>query len=139
MSIEGPSTGALAIAGAGGVAALIAAFTEVALQLFGVPLPVVLAAMTGACIARSYTPAQNFFGALMATIGWTIVGCALAPIVQAMVKKVAGLELPTNALAGVALIVSAGVPLLIPILKEKVPEIVRSRLDQLKGPKGPQP
>lgn len=103
--------------------------------IFGVPIPVLLAAMTGACIARSYVPARNYFAAISATLGWTVVGCSLAPLAQAIVKKYLELDLPTNAMAGVALVAAAGLPLVMPIIVEKVPEIIRAKLDSWKGGK----
>lgn len=133
MSLEAPTTGAALAASTSGAATVISTLTEVTTQILGVPLPVVLAALTGAWIARSYTPSKNFAAALFGTLGWTTAGCVLSPLAAALVKHYASLEFPTNALAGLALIVSAGIPLLLPILIEKVPEIVRARLDKLKG------
>lgn len=133
MSIETPSVGAAAVAGTSGAATVLSMLSEVATQILGVPLPVVLSATTGAWVARSYAPSKNFAAAIAGTLGWTIAGCTLAPLAGALLEHWTGLKLPTNALAGLALVVSGGLPLLLPILVEKVPEIVRARLDKWKG------
>lgn len=120
MSLEAQSSAAAAVATGSGVGAVLSAIGEVTVAILGVPLPVVLAASTGAWIARSYAPAANFVPALLATLGWTIAGCVLAPLGKALVKHyVPGLDLPTNALAGLALVVAGGLPILLPSLIEK--------------------
>lgn len=129
------SEAAAMTASATGAAAIVSMIGEVTSALFGVPLPVVLAAVTGAFIARSYTPASNFFAAIMATIGWTFAGCSLAPLATAIGDHYLSFKMPTNALAGLAFVVSVGLPILFPILVEKGKEIVRSHLDKLKGAK----
>lgn len=121
------------VAGTSGLAALLTIFQDVSAALFGVPLPVVLAAMTGAWFARSLAPAAGFFSALGATAGWTVAGCVLAPVVQFAVKYFTKTELPNAAFAGVALIVSGGLPMILPVVRTKLPEIVGSWLDRLKG------
>lgn len=128
----------LLFAGVCEAASLAATISEVAVEWVGVPLPVVFAALAGAGVARSYTPPGNFFAALLATTGWAICGCILAPLLQAVFAMV-GITLPVNGQAACALITAAGLPLALPILKEKAPEILRYWLDKLKGSKGGAP
>lgn len=126
MTIEAKS--AAAVAAGSGVATVLSAIGEVTVQILGVPLPVVLACGTGAWIARAYTPSTNLFAAILATAGWTIAGCVLAPLAQAVGKGVLGFDLPTNALAGVGLVVSLSLPILLPIVKEEGPKRFRAWL-----------
>lgn len=116
-------------------ASALTAASDVAMQLVGVPLPVVLAAIAGAMVARSYTPSTNYFSAISATLCWTVGGCALAPLLQAIAAKF-GVNVPVNGLAALALIASGGMPLALPIVKQKAPEIIASWLDMLKGKGG---
>ena len=124
MSIEAKS--AAVIAAGSGTATVLSAIGEVTLQILGVPLPVVLACGTGAWIARSYAPASSLLAALPGTAGWTIAGCVLAPLAAALARRYLGLELPTNALAGIGLIVSLVLPMVLPILKEEGPRRLRA-------------
>lgn len=128
-------TSAAVATGAAGTATLIVMLQDVSAAFLGVPLPVVLAAMTGAWFARSLAPAANFISALFRTMGWTIVGCVLAPLGQFSVKHFWSADLPTAALAGLALIISGGLPMVLPIIQQKLPDIVGSWLDRLKGTK----
>lgn len=134
MNIE-PNTAAV-VAGTSGVAAYIVIFEGISSAFLGVPLPVVLAATTGAWFARSIAPTTNFFSAFFRTVGWTIVGCALAPLANAGVKHFFNVDLPTAAHAGLALILSGGLPMVLPVIQQKLPEIVGSWLDKFKGSKG---
>jgi hypothetical protein len=131
MTIEAKS--AAAVAAGSGAATVLSMVGEVALQILGVPLPVVLAAGTGAWIARSYTPAANLLTALVGTAGWTLAGCFTAPFAQWIVKSFSGSEMPTNALAGIALCVSLVLPMVVPIVRQKLPEVIGARLDRWKG------
>lgn len=107
-----------------GVSAVAAAASEVAMHVLGVPLPVVLAAAAGALIARSYAEKTTYGRAIGLVLAWTVLGCALAPLAQALATSVAkmfGLELalPTNVLAAFAGIAAAApcwVPLVWPMV-----------------------
>ena len=92
--------------------AVATGLTDVALQILGVPLPVVLAAAAGAFIARSYAERASFGRAFVMVVAWTVAGCALAPLAQAVFAAGAakfGLELtlPTNAAAAFSGITAA--------------------------------
>jgi hypothetical protein len=107
--------GAVSVAGS-----ILTAVNDVALQILGVPVPVVLAAAAGACIARSYAASVSFGRAFLSTTGWTVLGCALAPLAQSLVLTLSArlgvpLALPTNVLAGFAGIVAAA-PWWLPII-----------------------
>jgi hypothetical protein len=75
---------------------------DVAVQLLGVPLPVALAAATGAFLARTYQDAQPILRALSGSFCWVVGGCALAPLAGPVAEKYAGVTLPAGALAGMA-------------------------------------
>lgn len=114
-----------AVAGASVAGAVLTAAGDVALQILGVPLPVVLAAIAGAMLARAYLPPVGFFKAAARVLGWVVLGCALAPSAQAIVAKVLSGALPTNALAGMAAIVAAAEawPMLLRWLRAEFPGV----------------
>lgn len=111
--------------------AVASSFGDLSLQLLGVPLPVLLAAAAGAWIARAYTPAGNFFAAAVATFGWTIAGCVLAPLAAWAIGYWSGKQMPNNVQAGLALVVSVALPLVLPVIREKLPAIVSAALERL--------
>lgn len=114
-------------------ASSFASISAAAVEILGVPLPVVLAAIAGAFIARSYAPSGNFFASAAATIGWAVAGCVLAPLASWLLKVATGVEAPANVQAGLALLVSAFLPIALPIVREKLPEIIKHWLDRAKG------
>jgi hypothetical protein len=96
---------------AGGAAAALSAVGDFAMQVLGVPLPVVTGAAFAAGFARSCLPPVGFCRAALMTCVWTVLGCSGAPLVQSILKVGAfGMQadLPPSALAGLAgLIASA--------------------------------
>lgn len=119
---DGAAGMAAAASGAGAVATSIG---EVTTPFLGVPLPVVLAAIAGAMLARAYLEPIGFFKAAARVIGWVIVGCTLAPFAQAIFGKLLGAALPTNALAGMAAIVASAeaLPMLLRWLRSEFPGV----------------
>jgi hypothetical protein len=114
------------VVGAGGIctwSGAIAAGTswltsvsEVTVELLGVPLAVVMAALGGALLARSTAdPAIPIARASVVTIAWVGAGCASAPTALALTEQF-GYKLPTSALAFLALLVGAFGPRLYPVL-----------------------
>lgn len=119
-------------AAASGTASWWTAAKEIALELFGVPLQVVLAAAAGAFLARSFM--ANETGYLRAVAGgalWTIVGTVLAQLLLALIAAWLDKEIPTGALSGVALIVSAGGQFVVPVMAREGPEALRRWLQNL--------
>ena len=99
-------------AAAGGAVAALSFVSEVAMQLLGVPLPVVMAAAAGAGAARSFMEPVGFFRALSITVLWTIIGCTCAPLAQVVIKAAASMagahvDLPTNTLAAAAAVLAS--------------------------------
>jgi len=97
---------------AGWLIAALSFVGEVAMQLLGVPLPVVMAAAAGAGAARSFMEAVGFIRALAMTVVWTIIGCTGAPLAQVVIKAAASIagaqvDLPTNTLAGAAAVLAS--------------------------------
>lgn len=98
----------------GAIAGALSFLSEVAMQLLGVPLPVVIASSAAAGMARAFGAPMGFFRACGVTAGWTVLGCVCAPGAQALLPAVAQLVpglgavvLPANALAFVAAVVSS--------------------------------
>lgn len=117
-----------------GTAAIVTALTEVTSAFLGVPLPVVLAAVAGASVARAYLPSLGFWKSSARVVGWVALGCFLTPLARLVVAKVLGNDIPTNALAGVAAILASaeGWPLMIGYLRREFPGL----LERFGGRKG---
>lgn len=85
------TTGAVAAASAAG--AWLSIVKAWVLELFGVPLPVVLAAATGAFGARSFLPSGGLWRAFSGSLAWTFIGAFGADGIRA-VSASFGVELP---------------------------------------------
>jgi hypothetical protein len=83
---------------------------DAAVQLLGVPLPVALAAATGAFLARTYQTPASFARAIAGSVSWVVGACALAPLASPLALKYAGVELPAGALAGAAFAIALAGP-----------------------------
>ena len=109
---------------AGSIAAAAVAFisyvSNFAVLVLGVPLPVVMAAVAGACLARAYGSPMSFGSAAFVTMLWAAIGCALAPLTRILLqgglsKLNVDVPLSTGVLAGIAAVVSAS-PLWWPVV-----------------------
>jgi len=97
---------------AGWLIAALSFVGEVAMQLLGVPLPVVMAAAAGAGAARSFMDPVGFMRALWQTVVWTIIGCTGAPAAQWAIRQATSswgtsVELPLNTMAGAAAVLAS--------------------------------
>lgn len=102
----------IATAAASGGAAWWTAAKEIALELFGVPLPVVLAAATGAFGALSFVSATSYPRTLGMGTLWTFAGTYGAQLALWLVGWWAKAEVPAVALPGVAILLAACGPLI---------------------------
>lgn len=132
IGLAGDLTPVLAVCS--GAGAVITAAGQVTTELLGVPLPAVMAAMAGALLARAYLPSVGFFNALARVTGWVILGCAFAPLAQAIAAKLLGNALPAGVQAGLAAIVAAAEawPLLIAWVRQEFPALA-ARIFGAKG------
>lgn len=92
-------------AAAGAATAALSILGDITMQVLGVPLPVMMGAAAGAAVARSVLLPVGFLRAALMTGLWTVIGCSGAPVAQALLKAGAlgiTLDLPTNALSGIA-------------------------------------
>ena len=122
-------------AAASGSGAVLATVKGWVLELFGVPLPVLLASAAGAFGARVFLPEAPFWRALALSTFWTMAGGWLAELVRwGLARWLAG-EMPTGALAGIALLVAAMGPRLAPVVMEKGTAAVGRWLDSIRSPK----
>lgn len=109
----GPKIATVCGAAAGSAGTALAMLGDFALQVLGVPLPVVLASAAGAGLARSFADPVGFWRALALTTVWTIIGCAGAPLAQAIGPALVQLALnrevtlPANTLAALGAIVGS--------------------------------
>ena len=104
---------------------------DVAVQLFGVPLPVVLAALTGALGARVFLPPVSFWRAVAMSVFWTFAGAFGAQLALWLASKFISGTSPSGALAGVALLVAFLGQRVAPILWESGGAALQRRLDGL--------
>lgn len=116
-----------------GVAAAWAAAKGVALELFGVPLPVVLAAATAAFAARSFLPPTTYTRALIGGMIWTLLASFLANFASALAGVWLEKGLSAGALAGVALLIAGLGQFIAPVIIQKLPTAIGRRIDQLGG------
>lgn len=102
--IELPS---LAVACASAAGTWLTLAGDVALQLFGVPLTVLLAALTGACGVRVFLPPSPFWRAVAACAFWTLTGAILAQAGLWLATLWLAAAPPSGVLAGAALLIAS--------------------------------
>ena len=125
------AAGAIASAGAAG---WFSQAGEIAVQLLGVPLPVVLAAIAGAFLARTYQEPCSYLSALGRSVGWIVFGCAGAQAAVAVTSAATeSFKIPVGALAFLALLISGLAPKLWPVLVEQAPIVLRRVLRMIGG------
>jgi hypothetical protein len=120
-----------------GSASWLGFMKDIALELLGVPLPVVLAAATAAFFAGSFRPATGFGRAFTAGICWTLLAVFMTNLIAAAIAYYAGAPVAAGALAGIA-VLAAGAgqllcPLLWPVIVARLPAALARRIDQLGG------
>lgn len=108
-----------------GLAWVWASAKEVALELFGVPLQVLLAAVVGAFLARTFQSSIGYLRALGGSVAWAIAGTILAQLVLALVGAWVDKEISTGALSGVAFLISGGGQFLAPVIVKEAPEALK--------------
>lgn len=118
-----------AVSGSGAVLATLQGWV---LELFGVPLPVLLASAAGAFGARVFLPEAPFWRALALSTFWTFAAAWLAELVRWGLARSLNGEMPTGALAGVALLVAAMGPRLAPVVMDKGTAAVGRWLDSIR-------
>lgn len=105
-----PAT-AVAVTAAASGASWLSMAKDVALELFGVPLPVVLACAAAAYLALSFRADLTYLRTLFLGVGWTFVGSCGAQLALVLLGKSAGIEMPAGALAAAGMLVAGGGPL----------------------------
>ena len=90
-----------------GFAASWAAATDVAMLVFGVPLPVMLASACGSFGARALLPATSYAKALGGGVLWAMIGGWGAQLAQSVIGWLMSATLPNGALAGCAIVTAA--------------------------------
>lgn len=122
---------AAAGAGVSAVSAWIAIAADAAMQVFGVPLPVVLAALTGAFGARVFLPPAPFWRSITTTVLWTAAGAFLAQLALWVATAWFTGPPPSGALAGLALVCAFIGQRCAPILWERGGAALARMLDQI--------
>lgn len=103
----------VATAAASGGMAWWTAAKEIALELFGVPLPVVLACATAAFGALSFHSNMTYRKTVWAGVVWTMLGAWGARTALSLIGGWAGVEIPVAALAGGGIALSGAGALLV--------------------------
>jgi hypothetical protein len=106
------------VAGGSFAGAWWATMHEVALSVLGVPLPVVLFAAFGSFLAGTYRPASGLLRAFGSSLCWMVVGIAGVQIAAWYWE----ISLAAKALPGMALMISGGLRIGLPIVIRKLPE-----------------
>lgn len=115
--------GALASAGA----TIWCGMTAAAEALFGVPLQVVFAAATASFGALTYLGQMGIGKLIAASIFYTAIGSFTVPLAMHL------LGAPDKASAGVALVISGALPFCMPMIRQKLPELIGRLFDKLTG------
>ncbi len=118
-------TASVAVSGVSAAGAVITTLRDVAMDVMGVPLPVVLAAIAGAFGARSYLAPVGFVRGVSGSMLWALIACGCAPLAQTIIAAMSGWQLPTTALSGVAVLIAAGGQIAAPVVAEELPHLVR--------------
>lgn len=128
-------TTAAAVAAPSAVAWVFAMIGDFLVQLFGVPLPVFIAALAGAwfALSRSNSESKGFGRSLLEVLLLTAFACFLSHLAAWGLEVAFSVKLPTNALAGVTALLAVGIPIAGPILEEMLPQVLRAQLERLKG------
>ncbi len=130
---------ASAVMAAGSAAGAALAFVkEWAAELFGVSLPVLLAAETGAFGARSFMPPVGIVRAFVGAQAWAFIGAFGADGLRALVAGATGFTLPGGTMPLAALLIAGGLQLLLTAeLIAKARAAVGRRIDSLWNKGGP--
>jgi hypothetical protein len=115
-------------AAAAGASGWMATVGQVVVQLVGVPLPVVMAALAGTLLARVYLPPLAFGAALLRSFLWLVVGCIGSQGIAAI-----SIAIPVGALGLVAMMISGLGPRLWPVLVERSPALLERWLGKFGG------
>jgi hypothetical protein len=127
---------AATVAATSGIGALLASATEVVMGIFGVPLPVLLAATAAAFGALSFVSGMTYRGTLGIGVVWTVVGTYGSHLGMAIIGWAIGVALPAGAHAGAALLVAGAGPLLVTKTNvEKARAALGRWLDNIGAPK----
>ena len=127
---------AAAISTSSGAGAVLAIVKDWVTELFGVPLPVLLAAATGAFGVRTYLPAATLIRALLGSGAWTLVGTYSAQLGLSVASAVFNAQVPATAIAGVALLFAALGQLAAPVVIQRLPGAIGAWFDKRSGKPG---
>ncbi len=124
MSAKAASAGVAAAAGGG---AWWAAATQVAADLFGVPLSAVLLGALGAFGARTFLVSAGLVATLRAGALWTAIGCGMAPLAGYL------LNVPDKFLGGLCLAGASLGQLAWPVVVEQGPRWIERLVSRITG------
>lgn len=117
------------VATSSAIGAWIAEAKAMAVELLGIPLPVLLMSFVGGFGARLWVPQVTFWSGLGGSFLWSLAGAGLAHLAAWLVAVVisAG-HAPENVLGGLAMVLAAaGV-----VVGHRLPSIANAALDSIK-------
>lgn len=119
------------VAGGSAFCTVLSMVADVAAQVFGVPLPVLLASLTGALGARVFLPQQTFWRATVSATMWTVIGSFGSQLALWLVGRWMSADPPHGVLAGVALFTAFLGQRVMPIIWESGGEALKRKFDSM--------
>lgn len=126
-----------AIAATSGLGAWWATASQVALELFGVPIQVVVAALTASFAAQTFRPLAGVLPTLGSGVLWAMIGSFGTHFAGVALGNWLGITVPAGAHAGVAMIISGAAPFLAPVLIKEGPAALTRWLRNIAKDKQP--
>ena len=126
-----------AVAAGSAIGSWWAVAAQVAVELFGVPIQVVIAAITASFTAQTFRPLSGVLPTLGSGTLWAMVGSFGANFAVVALNAWFSISIPAGALAGVAMIIAGAAPFLAPVLIREGPAAVARWLKNIAKDKQP--
>lgn len=114
-----------------------AAAAEIATEIFGVPIQVVIAAITASFTAQTFRPMASVAATLCSGTLWAMIGSFGANFTAIALGAWFNVTIPSGAHAGVAMIIAGAAPFLAPVLAREGPAAVARWLRNIAKDKQP--
>ena len=98
---------------------------QVVIEIFGVPIQTVIAAITASFAAQTFRPVTGLARTLGSGALWAMVGSFGANAASVAALAWHNITVPGGALAGVAMLIAGSAPFIMPVLIKEGPEIVQ--------------
>ena len=128
-SAQGATASVAAASALGGWWAVAA---QLAAEIFGVPIQVVIAAITASFTAQTFRPLSGVWSTLASGTAWAMIGSFGANFAVVALNAWLGISIPSGGLAGVAMIIAGAAPFIAPVLVKEGPAAVARWLRNIK-------